>query len=157
MIEYYLGQNCFPKATVEKLIKDLFDLIDINGSLSAEKVCVLSRVMASIRKSLSKLDQDVQKQFYETTIYFLESDKKKITSNAIRMAGILLSELEIPQLRLLMWSSKNPFGGLDKVMKHYKAYLNHEFAKYGWIVTCSLAMIASKFKAFENEHEDQSI
>ena len=102
MIEYYLGQNCFPKATVEKLIKDLFDLIDINGSLSAEKVCVLSRVMASIRKSLSKLDQDVQKQFYETTIYFLESDKKKITSNAIRMAGILLSELEIPQLRLLM-------------------------------------------------------
>ena len=133
----------------------LFGSLDMK-SLATDKICAVSRVLFSVRNDLGSIKIPTIEMFYNVSLRSLQSDKKKVASNGIRMIGLLFGHLE-EQVLFHLLESNTGFGtkqtGMQYIEEQFLNYLSHSFAKFAWNTTCSLSTIIQKFKVFVKEDE----
>ena len=143
--EKILSSQLLTNEGKHRLLQKYFGFLD-QGALSTDKVCSLSRILSRNKLSLNNMHFEDLKKFYQYSLQSLESDKKKIVSNAIRMAGILLTHLDETNFtELLLQPTKSKKDGISIVFDHLTKLLSNSFAKYSWNVTCSLHSIIEKY------------
>ena len=138
-----------------RFVDDYLSMI-ASSAITSDKTCSLGRVIDSNRMQLAELGYSRLAKLMELVLECLASEKKKIVSNAIRMAGILFANLSLESIELLKNKVKHGKQDcLDFIMKQFKKHLASDFMKYTRNATYSIKWISSKFDAF-NKTQDLS-
>ena len=129
--------------------RKLFDSVS-NGPTTSDKMCSLSRILWGLREQIGNAGFEVVEFFFKSALYSLGSNKRKILSNAIRMVGLLLSNLP-DTILFKLWAAEQTGSGhdaLQSILVEFGRLLKHESPKFAWNVSCALGTILKRFKFF---------
>lgn len=137
-----------------RFIDDYLTMIG-SSAITSDKTCSLARVIDSNKVQLTNIGQERLNRLVQLVLECLASDKKKIVSNAIRMAGIVVSNLSIDDIDALRSKVKQGKQDcIDFIMKQITKHLTSDFMKYPRNATYAFKWIATKFDVF-NQSEIQ--